>query len=268
MKNAKTYEKAVRKLLGQLPRRKRFGPEDPMEILLESILLSNAAVGQAQEALAVLKREYVDFNELRVAPAREIVELIGEDYPQGRQKANIITTVLRNLFVSVGTLSLESLRDLPKRELRRRLQELGLDSFAGAAVTLRVFGGHAVPVDAALVEVLEQDGLVHPGSRVEDVQGFLERVVSQKDAPEVFEALRAYVEKHPEVLARRRQPEEVAVQEDADAAPVASDEEPAAAGASPEADKPQRDDKSSAAPGRASRKSTRKASLADKTETP
>lgn len=204
MKNARTYEKAVRKFLTQLPRRKHTGPDDPMQILLESILLSDATSQRTQEGLEVLGREFVDLNELRVSPPREIVELIGEDYPRGREKAVMITTVLNNLYIAVGRLSLEALRELPKRELRRRLGELGLDSFAVAAVTLRVFDGHAVPVDRSLVEVMELEGLVHPGSTIDEVQGFLERVVSQKEAPEIFEALRTHVEKQAKVLEKHR----------------------------------------------------------------
>jgi endonuclease III len=231
MKNAKTYESAMRKFLGQLPKRRGSALTDPMEILLESILLSDATGQQAQEALDALKQEYVDLNDLRVSPPREIAEVIGEEYPRAREKALGIVAVLGNLSVASGPLSLEHLRELPKRELRRRLGELGLDSFASAAVTLRVFGGHAVPVDATLVEVLELDGLAHPGSSVEDVQGFLERVVNQKDALEVFEGLRVHVEKHGKILAKHRQSPQAAVEEAEERAQKQAEQEAAAAAA-------------------------------------
>ena len=204
MKNAKTYETPMKKFLAQLPRRRRPQAQEPMDILLESILQADATLAQAQAALETLRQEYVDLNDLRVSPPREIAEIIGEDYPRARDKAAMVTTVLSNLMESAGALSLESLRELPKRELRRRLTEMGLDPFASAAVVLRVFAGHAVPVDASVVDALQAEGMVHASSGVEDVQGFLERIVSQKDAPEVHEALRAYVEKQPKVLSRHR----------------------------------------------------------------
>jgi hypothetical protein len=102
-------------------------------------------------------------------------------------------------------MSLEHLSKLSKRDLREHLLSLGLNAYAAARVLLFVFGGHAIPVDRTLAETLEMEEQVHPGSSVEDVQGFLERIISQKDARNVHEFLRAHVERCARALAKFRQ---------------------------------------------------------------
>jgi hypothetical protein len=96
------------------------------------------------------------------------------------------------------------MQKMSKRDLRRHLSELGLDAYSGAAVTLLVFGGHAVPVDNDLADSLKMDQYADPGAEPADIQGFLERVIPMKDAPAAHEFFRAYVEKSAKALAKKR----------------------------------------------------------------
>jgi endonuclease III len=210
MKNARTYEKKIKKLL----RRRRShaaavteDDNDPVRILIESILEEDSTARQAQKAMAAIEEEFVDFNELRVAPPKEIAERIGRGHPGARDRGEMLSKVLNAIYERTCRVSLEHLADAPKRELRRYLNELGLSPYAAASVFMRAFGGHAVPVDQALVDCLEMDGYVHPGSDIGDVQGFLERIVPQKNDATAHAALRAYVAKASKALAKKRQAE-------------------------------------------------------------
>jgi hypothetical protein len=191
--------------------------------------------------MAAIAEEFVDYNELRVAPPKEIADAFGKDHPHARRKAVEITSVLNAIFGRRNTLSLEHVTKMTKRELRRHLAELGLSPYAAACLVLKVYAGHAIPVDRTLVECLEIDKCVEPGSEIEDVQGFLERSILQKDALAAHEFFREHIEKSAAALARKRKADaakaaaEAAAREKAEAEAAAKAEAEAAAKAAAKA---------------------------------
>jgi len=208
MKNATKYQKKVKKLLAAMDKSVEV-PDgaDAIQVLLRAVLEANASAKHAQTALAAIDEEFVDINELRVSPPKEIADILGKDYPEARRKAREIATVLNGVYSRVSKLCLEHVEKLTKRDLRRHLQELGLSLYASACVVLEAFGGHAIPVDETLVECLEMKGCVHPGSDVTEVQGFLERIILQKHAPAAHRFFRTLIEKSAPALARKRKAE-------------------------------------------------------------
>jgi len=209
MKNARHYEKKTRRLLARLRKGWSESPSAPdhtdrIGLLVRAVLEYDSTAKQVEQALSFLEKEFVDFNELRVGPTKEIAECIGRGDRAAREKAAMLSTVLNGIYSATNRVSLDYLEDKTKRDLRRRLLELGLNPYAAASVTLLGFDGHAVPVDQTLVDCLEMDGYIYPGSDLADVQGFLERIVPQKDAPMVHELFRGYVEKSAKRLAKRR----------------------------------------------------------------
>ena len=219
MKNATTYAKKVKKLLGKLPgdSARPDKEADPIRILVRSVLEADASEKDADRAVAALEEEFLDFNELRASPSRDIVECLGEQLPGAREKSEVLVKVLNALFRRVHKVSVEYMRDMTKRDLRRHLGELGMEPYASARLVATVFDRHAIPVDQTLVESLEMGGYVHPESDVPDVQGFLERIITHKDAHAAHEALRAYVAKSAKALAKKRKAERAAAKKIADA---------------------------------------------------
>jgi len=209
MKNAAQYEKKIKKLLSGARKAPvdRAGECDVLTVLVRSVLEADATAAQAARAFGTLQKEFVDFNELRVSQPREIGEYLGKNYPFARRKAESLTRVLNGIFYRNNDLCTEYMAAMPKRELRRHLLELGLGVYEAACVVLMCFGGHAVPVDRDLTECLEMNGLVAPGSELLDVQGFLERVIAQKDALTAHAFFRKYVDRHAKALARKRRAE-------------------------------------------------------------
>jgi len=210
MKNATTYEKKIKKLLGRLGKKQSVdtvADSQPIAVLVRSVLEEDASEEQASKALNVLEHEFVDFNELRVSPHKEIVERIGKDYPGAYEKAEALTKALNAIFAKTNTISMEHLRQMTKRDLRRHLLEIGLSPYVAACIVLRCFDGHAIPVDNNLVECLKLKEYVHPDSNVPDVQGFLERIIPQKHALAAHEFFRNFVRKNSRALAAKRRAE-------------------------------------------------------------
>ena len=210
MKDAKDYERKFKKLLAQVPaagKAKDAVGEDPLRVLIESVLQADASDKRAAAAMAIIEEEFVDFNELRAAPVKDIVDCIGRDLPNVRAKAEILVTTLNGVFTKQSQLSLEYLEKLTKKDLRRHLGELGLDAYSAARLTLLCFAGHAVPVDSSLAEVMSMNDLAAPNATADDVQKFLERVVPQKADLAVHKFLRSFVEKNAKALEKKRHEE-------------------------------------------------------------
>ena len=267
MKNAKTYEKKIKKLLGS-PRKKRLGPvgdiDQTLPILIEAILEEDSTTRKAKRTLAVLTKEFVDFNELRVSPTKEILDCIGAKYPQGSRKSHMIREVLSGIYRHTSTTSLEYITGRPKRERRRCLLELGLSPYAAALVMLRILGAHAVPVDQTLVDCLEMSEHIHPGSDLDTVRSFLERIVGPNDGLAAHAALRRYVQRSSKALtkwqkARAAEAEKAAAQAQAEAAKV---EEAAKEALKKAAKKPKRTKRPAGTIRKAKKKTSRKTATA------
>lgn len=212
MKNATAYEKKVKKLLGKaLTGKGQEITPPPLDQaaaqLVEAILQADATLDQAAAAAKKLTTEFVDINELRVSPLSEIVDCIGRDFPLAQTKAEVISIALAGVYHRTCGVDISYMNDMPKRDLRRHLREIGMTPYAEAVVTMTVFGGHAVPVDDALFELLQMEDLVHPESDVEDTQAFLERIVPAKNGLEIHQFLREYVAKGLPALQKKRDAE-------------------------------------------------------------
>jgi len=205
MKQAKHYEKKIKTLLKGLRKHRCEADEhDPIAVMVEAAFELNATRKRAKRALDAVHEEFTDYNELRVAPPRDIVAIVGKDYPQIAERARMLVTALGRIYARQSSISAGYMGEMSKRELRRHLDELGLDEYTSAAVTLLGFGGHAIPVDQDLVDALKLDGYVHPDADIADVRGFLERIVPLKDAPAAHKLLRRYVDRSAKALAETR----------------------------------------------------------------
>jgi endonuclease III len=205
MKNATKYQKNIKKFLSGIDKSAAIPPADadPIRAMIDAVLAADAP-RQSAKALETLEKEFVDFNELRVAPVKDIVDTLGRDFPDARRKAEEATTVLNAIFNRRNNIVLDYVEKMSKRDVRRHLSELGLSPYAAGVMMLQVFGGHAVPVDQGLVDCLEADGHIKPGSSVHEVQAFLERIILQKQAWSTHEFFRDYVAKNAKMLAKKR----------------------------------------------------------------
>lgn len=206
MKNARQYEKKLKKLLSGMGRTRQTGDDeqDPVAVLIEAIFQADSTRTDAAHALREITEEFVDWNELRVAPPRDIVSCVGKDTPRADKRATMLVDALGGIYRRTCGVSMEYMQKMSKRDLRRHLSELGLDAYSGAVVTLLVFGGHAIPVDDDLADSLKMDQYADPDAELDDIQGFLRRIIPMKDALAAHEFFRAYVEKSAKSLDKKR----------------------------------------------------------------
>lgn len=197
MKHGTEYARQVKRLYRQML--KQYGkPEipaatDPVDQLILGIL---GACTTDQKAAAVYRRlreQTVDLNELRVTPAVELAEMIGNGVPLAREKAQRIVDALNAIRRREDKIDLSCLQQRGRREAREYLESLeGVDKAAAATVVLFSLGGHAIPVDDLILYVLRQEGAVDPAADATEVQTFLERTIPASDAASFSMLLNRY----------------------------------------------------------------------------
>ena len=127
--------------------------------ILTSSTTPRPAASAAQEALAALQDEFVDYNEMRIGMSDELAELLPKRYPLAGERCQRLRAALNTVFQREHRLSLASLAESPKRESRAYLDSLeGITPFVASRVTLLGLGAHAFPVDQRLVAVLAEGG--------------------------------------------------------------------------------------------------------------
>ncbi|MCE5327009.1 MAG: hypothetical protein LLG01_11420 [Planctomycetaceae bacterium] len=236
MKSLKAYESKIKKILNEnrpaRRPRKTADQGDPVVTMIEGILQADATEAEATVAMGLLNEEFVDYNELRVAPVKDIVECLRE-LPFSRRKACTLQDSLNAIFYRTNDVSGAYMEKLPAKAVRRHLMELGLDHYAAAYAAMVGLGVRALPVDQTLVESMELNGHLPSGLDRAEIQKMLERIVGRSDMMTAHLALRQYVAKHAKALAKHRKiQEEAQAKIDAAAQAVAD----AAAKAKAEAD--------------------------------
>lgn len=127
----------------ELLQRKESGqgphPLRPMEHLAFAILMdSGVEVGAALAAIGCLRRDFVDWNEVRVARVQEMVRIVGPDLPGIEQAMRSVKEEYNAFFDKRGVLSFDFLADGKPSETRRSLNQL-LPRLAKGGVALLLF---------------------------------------------------------------------------------------------------------------------------------
>lgn len=198
MKRGSEYAKRIKRLYHDLVR--KYGrpgprePSDPIDQMIIGILALNSSLSKAQTVYKKLRQYTVDLNELRVTPAIELGQMIGDAVPQAAVKARRIVDALNAVRRRQDTLDLGFLRQRGRREARQYLETLdGVGPTVAAHVVLFSLGGHAIPVDNLTLYVLRKEELVDGAADCVVVQGFLERWVSSSDAVDFVQLLSRHV---------------------------------------------------------------------------
>jgi len=272
MKNSEYYAKKIKQLVKEKSADVSAPQvDDKIELIIRGILEENVDPRKVPAALSAIEKEYVDYNELRVSPVRDIVDVVGEKYPEIRSKAQNIVNTLQAIFDRANNLSLDFLNNKPKREIRKILREkLGLGRYAESFVTLYGFDGHAMPVDNLLLDALKLGEYIHPSSDLDDLQGFLERITPHADAITYHQALRKYASEMARKVNRlwekQRKEMEAAEREQKAAAEEEEKAEEKPQAAEPTAVHESEEEKTSKKKSKGRAKGTKKSSGAKKTE--
>lgn len=174
--------------------------------IVYSMMLWESTHEMAANAMDLLRRSVVDFNELRVCSEAELCDLLPRNCPRREERTSRLLAALNDIFLREHGLSLATVAAMPKREARQYLDALGgLPQFAIARVMLLVLGGHAFPADERLVRRLRGAGVIDAdGADANEVGARLERAVRAADAPRIYALLEADAAANPPTTARAR----------------------------------------------------------------
>lgn len=197
MKNATKHADNLRSLFKKLLKEGKPEPKqavEPLRALVMGILAFDTSDSRVQQAMAIIDREFVDINELRVATELEVIEIIGPRYPQIEQRALMFREILNMIFEKEHTLSFERIRTLGKKDVRTMLKELPeMTPFVEAYTTLYGFDSTAVPVDDSILELLKESDVLEDETTHDEAQKFLEGHLKADEMYDFFAVARRAV---------------------------------------------------------------------------
>ena len=195
MKDSKEYARKVRKLYRALktsqPKVEKVVYDEPEEAIVHGILSENMSEAKVKSALKRFDQYFIDYNDLRVSRSEEIIEVLGGDNAVTREVAHSITAALMAGFQKYNVVSLSALKKIGKRQARKILEKMnGVSGFVVDYCMLTALNAHAIPLSAGMIEYLKDNQLVHPDADEQQIEGFLARQISIKNAYEFYVLLR------------------------------------------------------------------------------
>jgi len=195
MKNSREHAQRLRKLYRNLkhvhPKLEMVTYDDPVDALIYGIVSERVTHAEAEAAMRGIRKTFINWNDLRVSRAEEIVEVFGSDTPALRDMATMLTMALRGVFDGYHTVSLQALKKLGKRPARQAIEKLGtLSRFAVDYCMLTSLEAHAVPLTGRMMEYLKRHKIVDGQADEEEIDGFLTRQVAARNAYEFYALLR------------------------------------------------------------------------------
>lgn len=164
------------------------GQADPiLAQLLYSILLCDTAIAQAQTAMARLRDEVVDCNELRVCTRSELASMLGARFPRAAERADRLKAALNDIYLRQHALSLEHLTESTKRQARTYIESIeGVPPYAAARTLLLELTVHAFPVDSRITALLKDHRVVPAGLAPQSVATKIERLIRAGQARDAY----------------------------------------------------------------------------------
>lgn len=195
MKNGKEYSKKVQKLYRSLKHKypvvQKAIYDEPVDALVYAIISAEFSEPAAQSAIKRLTDHFVDWNDLRISQAEEIVEALGPEAPAVKDIASALTTALRAVFSKYNMVSLKALSKMSKRPAKGVLEKInGTNRFVVDYCMLTSLHGHAIPLTKKMIEYLRKNELVHAVADEQEIEGFLARQISAENAYEFYSLLR------------------------------------------------------------------------------
>ncbi len=194
MKNSKEYTKKVAAFYKAQkknidPAKTQTQAQTPLDTFVYGILLEFYTYPEAEKVIEKISEHFVDFNDLRVSRAEEIVDVLGDK--DKKEVAIALTTALQGLFDKYDAISVDGLIELGKRGAKQEIEESGmLRTFALNYFSLMVMNAHALPMTAKMIEYVKDNDLVHPNSSDKEINGFLERQFGSSEILNFYKLLR------------------------------------------------------------------------------
>ncbi|MHC4395029.1 MAG: hypothetical protein ACYS1A_05185 [Planctomycetota bacterium] len=195
MKDSKEYSQKIQKLYRFLKRKyqkpQKLIYDEPLDALVYSVISENMSVRAARAAMKRISDNFIGLNDLRVSLSAEIIEVLGTDTAVTRNTASSLTKSLAAVFNQYNTISLAELKKMGKRPARQALERIeGASAFVVDYCMLTSLQGHAIPLTKSMIKYLRNNEIVHPAADKLEIEGFLTRQISAKNAYEFYALLR------------------------------------------------------------------------------
>lgn len=182
---ARRLKQLIRSLRTKLGKPGRPPTGDAVTQMILGIFSRDLPESKARDVLDRLRGMVVDYNELRVIPTIELIDMVG-DVPDARRKCEDLSRSLNSIFAVEHDVSLERLRELPRKDVIAYLDKIdGLDPYVRARIRLYGLQQHAIPLDEAMWAYARKTEIVHPRCPLDEAQAFLERRIAEDEAVEV-----------------------------------------------------------------------------------
>lgn len=201
MKNESTYAKKFNtawKKIKAAGTPDPLPPLDPTMLILVSFLEWNCTRAKALKAQGRLMAELIDLNDVRVSHHDELVELLGDNYPDASERVARLLEVLHEVYLREHGMSLDSLTGKSKKIVKNYFDTLpGIVPYVASQLMLLSYGGHAVPIDDHMVALLLAEKCIDEEATIEEVTAYMERQIKAADAVESHHILRAWADASP-----------------------------------------------------------------------
>jgi endonuclease-3 len=175
--------RALTQTYGEPP---RLSEGDALDLAVHVILRDGISERAAETALARLRQDFVDWNEVRVSTPHQVVRALGD--PQGGlERARAILGLLRAVFRRQNEMSMAFLREAGAAEARsffETVPELG--PVLSAKMLMLVLGHPSVIVTPEVARVCQRLELVREDYDKSQIERRLERLVARNLMPELY----------------------------------------------------------------------------------
>ena len=195
MKNSKDYSNKIKKLYRSLSRKypkvNKVCHENVIDAVIYAVISNEMSEKQTDAVIRKFTEYFVDWNDLRVSRAEEIVEVLGKDSVATTEIALTINRILTSLFNDYHKVSLESLKKIGKRPAKQALEKIdGINRYMVDYCLLTALGGHAIPLTDRMIQYLRNNELINPDADDQQIGGFLAKQISAKNGYEFYALLR------------------------------------------------------------------------------
>jgi len=161
-----------------------------LEQFLFALCRENATPEEARAAYHNLKTQFFDWNEVRVSSVAEIEEALG-GLSDGETRARRVLSVLQEVFELTFSFDLESVAKKGLKQAGKALSKYAAASdYVASWVVQRTMGGHAIPVDSAMLRCVKRMGLLEAATEdAEAARASLEHLVPKAKGAEFTDAV-------------------------------------------------------------------------------
>lgn len=179
---AANKQRLVNQLFTQLASKAPSGDAPARPVLEEfvyAILREGHTRESADQAFESLKKNFFDWNEIRVSMTEELVAAMGPFITDAERRAQRVIDFLQEVFESTFSFDLEGIEKKGLKQAGKTLARYQAASdYAVAWVTQKSLGGHALPLDAGALRSLRRLKLIEENQNdLEAIRASLEHQI-------------------------------------------------------------------------------------------